>query len=124
MENSGFEFRKGERTFIFFKKPRLSLGPIQSPIYWVLVFIPRSVNLAEGELRRLPPSCPKLENEWSYTSTPFICHVWNSKTRSEYLKELWQCGQDIMNCFPSRFSLHKCVRQGNRTNCLLCTWYV
>jgi hypothetical protein len=52
---------------------KLVLRPTQSSIQGVPGFFPRG-KMAGLEVDHSPPSSAKVKYEWSYTSTPPICH--------------------------------------------------
>jgi hypothetical protein len=55
--------------FLFATVPRPAVGPIQTPIQWVLGVLSLGVNWLMCEADHSPPSSANVYNAWSYTST-------------------------------------------------------
>jgi hypothetical protein len=64
----GFDSRRGLGIFLFATASRTSLGPIQSPIQWVLGALSLGVK-RPGVKLTTHHLVPRSKNVWSYTST-------------------------------------------------------
>jgi len=73
LHDPGFECQQRQEIFPFSKLSKLVLEPTQPTIQGVPVFFLRG-KMAGYEVDHSPPSSAKVKNEWSYTSTPLICH--------------------------------------------------
>jgi hypothetical protein len=69
----GFHSQWGLGIFLFTTTSRMALGPTQPPIQWVLQVLSLEVKWLGHEADQLPLSSAKVNNAWSYTSTPSIC---------------------------------------------------
>lgn len=65
MDDPEFESRQPQRMLVFFKTPRLAVGPIQPPIEWVPALLSPVVERSGPEFDHAPPSATKDENKWS-----------------------------------------------------------
>jgi hypothetical protein len=68
----GVEPWEVQELLLFSKKSIPTLGPTQLPIQWIPSSV-REVNRPGSKLDILPPSSAEVMNEWSHTSTHFIC---------------------------------------------------
>jgi hypothetical protein len=75
----GFESRQGLGIFLFTTVSRPALGLTQTPIQWVPGAPSLGVQQLDREADHSPPSSAKVNNAWSYTSTPhYTCMAWCS----------------------------------------------
>jgi len=73
----GFNSQEGQGRDFFTTTSRMDLGPIQSPIQWVLGVLSPGVKQPGHKDDCSPPSSTKVKNMWSYTSTPqYVFMAW------------------------------------------------
>jgi hypothetical protein len=83
---TGFDCRRGPwRDFFFLlfatAVSTSALGPSpQPPIQWVRGALSLGVQRPGRGADNSPPSSEKVENVWSYTSTPYVFKAWNLST--------------------------------------------
>jgi hypothetical protein len=84
---------KGNSIFLFTTASRPALGPTQPPIQCVPGTLSLRVKWPGREADRSPPSCAKIKNEWSYTSTlqyALMAWYWVKK---KHRKEITVCSE-------------------------------
>jgi hypothetical protein len=74
----------GWEFFFFTIESRPALRPTQPPIQWVQEAPSLGVKRPGREADHSPPSCAKVKNAWSYTSTP-LCFL----TEHNAVKAYW-----------------------------------
>jgi hypothetical protein len=74
LDGSGFEPQWGQAIYFSPHPSRTPLGPSQSPVKWVLDFLPRLKwpERGVGDKYPLPPTAPRLINEYEYSSIPSL----------------------------------------------------
>jgi len=70
---SWFESWQGQEFFLFSIMFRLSVGPRNHPIQWMLTLLSSGVKWPGCEADDSSPSGAEVKNGWTYTSAPLIC---------------------------------------------------
>jgi hypothetical protein len=74
---------------IVFSKTSRSSGPIQRHVQLVLGFIFPWLTHPVRAVDRCPPSSAEVMNEWSYTSSPYICRYAWTGTIVLFVRSYW-----------------------------------
>jgi len=113
MSGVPFPARGTVKFFLFAIASRPALGPIQSPIHWVMGPLSPGLKWPRREADHWPPSSAKAKNEWSYTFTPpYIFMAWYLIKQGMHFHCVvlnWVQGQlYIYFCFEKSVLCNKC----------------